>query len=62
MARPKGEIPFDKPAWEKENRVSFTFKLNRNKDMELINYLKSKQNTATYIIDLLRNDMANGSK
>ena len=43
--------------WEKDNLRSFTFKLNRDKEKDVIEYLESIPNRREYLIELIRKDM-----
>lgn len=43
--------------WQKDNLKSYTFKLNKTTDGEIINWLDAKPNKRDYLIGLIRKDM-----
>lgn len=44
--------------WEKENLRSFTFKLNRNSEKDVVEHLEKKPNKREYLVGLIREDIA----
>ena len=52
--------PESKTKWDKENTVVVTMKLNKNKDADIIEKLKSVPNRQGYIKQLIRGDIAKG--
>lgn len=54
-------MTFDKKKYDQEfiknNYIEFRIKLNKNKDLEIINFLNSKQNKTSYLKSLIENDM-----
>lgn len=46
--------------WEKECLRSYTFKVNRNTDKEIIEHLEKIPNKRAYIINLIRKDIKEG--
>lgn len=54
-------MTFDKKKYDQEfiknNYVEFRIKLNKNKDLEIINFLNSQQNKTSYLKKLIENDM-----
>lgn len=66
MGRPKKQP--EKPVWyqnkiernkayEKENVKQFLFKVNRNTDSDIIEFLESKENKNNFIKELIREHM-----
>ena len=43
--------------WERNNLRSFTFKLNRNNEKDVIEHLEKQPNKRDYLIRLIRKDM-----
>ena len=43
--------------WEKEILRRFVITLNRNHDMDMIEFLESKDNVRQYLMNLIRKDM-----
>lgn len=52
--------PESKTKWDKENTVVVTMKLNKNKDADIIEKLRSVPNRQGYIKQLIRGDIAKG--
>ena len=52
--------PESKTKWDKENTTVVTMKLNKNKDADIIEKLKSVPNRQGYIKQLIRGDIAKG--
>ena len=46
--------------WEKEYLRSYTFKVNKNTDADVIEYLEKIPNKRAYLIELIRKDMKEG--
>ena len=43
--------------WELKNLKSYTFKLHKTNDKDVVDYLATKPNIRQYIIGLIRKDM-----
>lgn len=43
--------------WEKDKLIQIAFKLHRDNDKDVIEYLNTKTNKRAYLIDLIRKDM-----
>lgn len=52
--------PESKTKWDKENTTVVTMKLNKNKDADIIEKLKSVPNRQGYLKQLIRGDIAKG--
>ena len=52
--------PESKTKWDKENTTVVTMKLNKNKDADIIEKMKSVPNKQGYLKQLIRGDIAKG--
>ena len=48
--------------WKKQNTKQVTIQLNKVNDVDIIEYLNTKENRHRYIINLIRKDMRKGEK